>query len=80
VDLTLPAKSNFQISATSRGGEVQSDFDLSSSGSHPEAHQDSDADSEGKNAPMRMDGKIGTGVPRVQITTSYGTIYLRKSS
>lgn len=80
VDLTLPAKSNFQISATSRGGEVQSDFDLASSGSHPEAHQDSGSDSEGKNAPMRIDGKIGTGVPRIQITTTYGTIYLRKSS
>ena len=30
VDLTLPAKSNFQISASSKGGDVQSDFDGSS--------------------------------------------------
>ena len=78
VDLTLPAKSNFQISASSRGGEVQSDFDVSLPGSHPEPHQDSDSGD--KNAPSRIDGKIGTGVPRIQITTTYGTIYLRKSS
>ena len=78
VDLTLPAKSNFQISASSHGGDVQSDFDVSSSGSHPEPHADSD--SEDKSGPTHIDGKIGTGVPRIQITTTYGTIYLRKSS
>ena len=78
VDLTLPAKSNFQISASSHGGEVQSDFEVSSSGSHPEPHADSD--SEDKSGPTRIDGKIGTGVPKIQITTTYGTIYLRKSS
>jgi putative adhesin/cell wall-active antibiotic response 4TMS protein YvqF len=65
VDLTLPAKSNFQISASSHGGEVQSDFEGST-------------DSEGDNP--RYNAKIGTGVPKIQITTTYGTIYVRKSS
>jgi hypothetical protein len=65
VDLTLPAKSNFQISASSHGGDVQSDFEGST-------------DSGGDNP--RYNAKIGTGVPKIQITTTYGTIYLRKSS
>jgi len=65
VDLTLPAKSNFQISASSRGGDVQSDFEGSS---------DSDNDT------PKFNAKIGTGVPKIQITTTYGTITLHKSS
>ncbi len=65
VDLTLPAKSNFQISASSHGGDVQSDFEGST-------------DSAGENP--RYNAKIGTGVPKIQITTTYGTIYVRKSS
>jgi hypothetical protein len=65
VDLTLPAKSNFQISASSRGGDVQSDF---------EGSTDSDSDT------PRLNAKVGTGVPKIQITTTYGTIYLHKSS
>jgi Putative adhesin len=65
VDLTLPAKSNFQIFASSRGGDVQSDFDGST-------------DSQGDTP--RFNAKIGTGVPKIQITTTYGTIILHKSS
>jgi DUF4097 and DUF4098 domain-containing protein YvlB len=65
VDLTLPDKSNFQISASSRGGDVQSDFEGSS---------DSGGDI------PRFNAKIGTGVPKIQITTTYGTITLHKSS
>jgi hypothetical protein len=65
VDLTLPAKSNFQVSAWSKGGDVQSDFDGSS-------------DTEGDTP--RFNAKIGTGVPKIQITTTYGTINLHKSS
>lgn len=82
VDLTLPAKSNFQISASSRGGDVQSDFETSSPNPSSNTHQnaDSDTDSEDKQAPSRLDAKIGTGVPKIQINTTYGTIYLRKSS
>ncbi|HEY0704696.1 MAG TPA: DUF4097 family beta strand repeat-containing protein [Candidatus Acidoferrales bacterium] len=65
VELTMPAKSNFQISAASKGGDVDSDFDGSS---------DSDGDT------PRFNAKIGTGVPRISIVTTYGTIHIRKSS
>jgi hypothetical protein len=65
VELTLPSKSNFQISASSKGGEVESDFDGSS-------------DTEGDTP--RFNAKIGTGVPKIQINTSYGAIHIRKSS
>jgi hypothetical protein len=78
VDLTLPAKSNFQISASSHGGDVQNDFEGSGPNPHPDPHPGSDSgDNDG---PSRFDAKIGTGVPKIQITTTYGTIYLRKSS
>ena len=82
VDLTLPAKSNFQISASSRGGEVQSDFESSSPSPHPGANSDETSDTDDKDgkAPSRFDAKIGTGVPKIQITTTYGTVTLRKSS
>ncbi len=65
VELTLPSKSNFQISATSKGGDVDSDFDGSS---------DTDGDT------PRFNAKIGTGVPKITITTTFGTVHIRKSS
>jgi len=68
VDLTLPAKSSFEISAISRSGEVQSDFEAP--GLQP-------AD---ENGTGRLSGKVGSSGPKIQIVTSYGTIYLRKSS
>ncbi len=68
VDLTLPGNSNFQIAATSKSGEVQSDFDS------PSLRIDN-SDSGG-----RLEGTVGTGGPAINIATSYGTIYLHKSS
>jgi DUF4097 and DUF4098 domain-containing protein YvlB len=68
VDLTLPAKSSFDISAISRSGEIQSDFEAP--GLQP-------ADDNGTG---RLSGKVGSAGPKIQIVTSYGTIYLRKSS
>jgi hypothetical protein len=68
VDLTLPAKSNFEISAVSRSGEVQSDFE------DPSLKQVNDSDT------GRLTGRIGTRGPKITIVTSYGTIYLRRSS
>jgi hypothetical protein len=68
VDLTLPGKSSFEISAISRSGEVQSDFEAP--GLQP-------ADDNGTG---RLSGKVGSAGPKIQIATSYGTIYLRKSS
>jgi hypothetical protein len=68
VDLTLPAKSNFTISAVSKSGEVQSDFE-SASGAP-----------ENENENSRFSAKFGTGVPKIDIATTYGTISLHKSS
>jgi DUF4097 and DUF4098 domain-containing protein YvlB len=68
VDFTLPAKSSFEISAVSRSGEVQSDFEDSS------LKQANDSDT------GRLTGRIGTRGPKITIVTSYGTIYLRRSS
>lgn len=68
VDLSLPGNSNFQIMATSKSGEVQSDFDS------PALRIDN-SDSGG-----RLEGAVGAGGPAINVATSYGTIYLRKSS
>jgi DUF4097 and DUF4098 domain-containing protein YvlB len=68
VDLTLPAKSSFQIAAVSRSGEIQSDF------SDPALKLANESDT------GRLNGTIGTHGPKITVTTSYGTIYLRKSS
>jgi hypothetical protein len=32
------------------------------------------------NGTGRLSGKVGSAGPKIQIVTSYGTIYLRKSS
>ncbi len=68
VDVTLPAKSNFEISAISRSGDIQSDFEA------PSLKPAND------NGTGSLTGKIGTSGPKISIVTSYGTIYLRKSS
>ncbi|HXN16978.1 MAG TPA: DUF4097 family beta strand repeat-containing protein [Candidatus Binatus sp.] len=68
VDITLPSNSSFEVSAVSQSGEVQSDFE--ESGLKPT----------NENGTGRLSGKVGTGGPKIHIATSYGTIYLRKSS
>jgi hypothetical protein len=68
VDLTLPSNANFEVSAVSQSGEVQSDFEAPS------------VKLTNENGTGRLSGKVGTGGPKIHITTSYGTIYLRKSS
>jgi DUF4097 and DUF4098 domain-containing protein YvlB len=68
VDITLPAKSSFEISAITRSGEIQSDF------SDPSLKQANDSDT------GRLTGRIGSLGPKISIVTSYGTIYLRRSS
>jgi DUF4097 and DUF4098 domain-containing protein YvlB len=68
VDLTLPAKSSFEISAVTRSGEVNNEFE------DPSLKQANDSDS------GRLSGKIGAHGPKITIVTSYGTIYLRRSS
>jgi putative adhesin/cell wall-active antibiotic response 4TMS protein YvqF len=68
VDLTLPSESKFQISAVSSSGEVQSDFD------------DSTLKLDNENGMGRLSGNVGTQGPKISIATSYGTVYVRKSS
>ena len=68
VTLTLPENASFQISAVAGSGEVDSDFSGSSL-------QINNGDNSGK-----MTGSIGQNGPKITITTSYGTIQLRKSS
>jgi hypothetical protein len=68
VDLTLPSESKFQISVVSSSGEVQSDFD------------DSTLKLDNENGMGRLSGSVGAQGPKISIATSYGTIYVRKSS
>jgi hypothetical protein len=68
VDLTLPSDSKFEISAVSRSGQVQSDFE------DPSLKQDNE------NGTGKLTGKVGSQGPKIQITTSYGAIYLHKFS
>ncbi len=68
VDVTLPSNSSFEISAASQSGEVQSEF------------EDSSLKLENENGSGKLNGKVGAGGPKIHITTSYGTLYLRKSS
>jgi DUF4097 and DUF4098 domain-containing protein YvlB len=72
VEITLPSRSNFQISAFSRSGEVESDF------------SDPSLRTTGEEQNGRLEGQVGgkPGMPgpKITITTTYGTISLRKSS
>ena len=68
VDLTLPGKSSFEISAVTRSGEVSSEFEEASL----KEVNGSDSGS--------LNGKVGIHGPKISVATSYGTIYLRRSS
>jgi hypothetical protein len=68
VSLTLPAGASFQISAVTGSGEVQSDFEGS-------GLQLENGDKGGK-----LTGNVGKNGPRINLTTDYGTIQIRKSS
>ncbi|HXY79032.1 MAG TPA: DUF4097 family beta strand repeat-containing protein [Candidatus Bathyarchaeia archaeon] len=66
-DVTLPAGSSFGVSAVSRSGEVKSDFQAASLKTSNEEDRG------------QINGTIGAGGPILNITTSYGTIHLRKA-
>jgi hypothetical protein len=68
VDVTLPARSLFDVSAVSRSGEIQSGF------SGPSLKIENGEDG------ARLNGTVGGHGTKITIATSYGTIYLRKSS
>jgi DUF4097 and DUF4098 domain-containing protein YvlB len=68
VDLTLPAKSAFEISAISRSGEIESDF------------EDPGLQPVNEKGTGRLNGRFRSRGPKIKIATTYGTIYLRRSS
>jgi DUF4097 and DUF4098 domain-containing protein YvlB len=68
VDLTLPEKSAFEISAVSRSGEVDSDF------------QDPGLQLVNESDTHTLNGRFGAHGPKITITTTYGTISLHKGS
>ena len=72
VDLSLPAKSSFQISAYSRSGEVHSDFPIPSARTTDDERQN--------HLEGQVGGSSGENPPRISINTTYGTISLKKSS
>ena len=66
-EITLPATSNFQVSAVSRSGEVQNEF-----GS--QLLNTTNQDDRGQ-----ITGKVGAAGPTISIVTTYGTIRLNKT-
>ena len=71
VELSLPARSSFQITAYSRSGEASSEFE---SPSLRITGEESSGRLEGQFA-----GNSATTGPKITVNTSYGTISLRKS-
>lgn len=67
VDVTLPAGSSFEIAATSRDGDVNSDF---TGGTLRTTSQSGTG---------ILTGNVGNAGPKIAITTTYGTISLNKS-
>lgn len=66
-EVTLPATSNFQVSAISRAGEVQNEFSSQF------------LNTSNENERGQISGSIGTAGPMIRIFTSYGTIHLNKT-
>jgi len=64
IDVTFPASSNFEIVASSRSGDIQSEFaDLKATDEH---------------GTSQLNGRVGTHGPQIHLTTSYGTIHIKK--
>src|SRR5208282_5949034 len=66
-DVAMPAASSFAVSAVSKSGEVESDFENASL----------KISNEGDHG--QISGKFGAAGPTITITTTYGTIHLRKA-
>lgn len=68
IELYLPASSGFQINATARDGEIESDF----SGPGLSLQQP-------EHGPKVLSGTYGSRRTSIQLTTTYGTIHLRRA-
>ena len=69
IELYLPASSGFQLRATARKGDVESDF----SGLSSERDRDRGPDE-------TLSGKVGDGRALIHLSTTYGTIAIRRGS
>jgi DUF4097 and DUF4098 domain-containing protein YvlB len=67
IELALPAKSSFEISAFSRSGDIDNEW----SDSTLKVTQDK--------GDSKLDGKLGAKGPKITLNTSYGPIRLRHS-
>ncbi|HVB35851.1 MAG TPA: DUF4097 family beta strand repeat-containing protein [Candidatus Acidoferrales bacterium] len=67
IDITLPAQSNFEISAVSRNGNIENDFE--SSGLKSSNTGDTTV----------LQGVYGARGPRITLSTTYGTVSIHKS-
>jgi hypothetical protein len=61
----VPTAANYQVQATSRKGEAETDFELN------KQEENNDA---------RISGTIGKGGPRLELDTEHGTIEIRKGA
>jgi DUF4097 and DUF4098 domain-containing protein YvlB len=68
VELALPPKSSFELHASCRSGDVESDF------------RDPGLKASQEEQISKLEGRLGTRGPRLQLRTSYGTIRLRKAT
>lgn len=67
IDITIPARSNFTISAISRNGEVDNEFEGSGLKSSTSGET------------TILNGSFGTGGPHIVLSTTYGTITIHKA-
>lgn len=67
VDVVLPAKSTFEVHASTRSGDISSDF------------AELNKDLKETRGSYTLDGKVGAKGPVFTLKTSYGSIRLRKS-
>jgi DUF4097 and DUF4098 domain-containing protein YvlB len=67
IEVTMPAKSNFEVHAETRSGQIESEFPELASLAKEE------------HSTARLDGTLGTKGPQFHLRTSYGTIRLHKS-
>jgi DUF4097 and DUF4098 domain-containing protein YvlB len=67
IDITLPAHSNFTISAISRNGDIQDDF------------ENSGLKSSTSGETTILNGTYGNQGPHITLSTSYGTVTIHKA-
>ena len=71
ITLTLPARAPFEIRADSHSGEIETEFTDSSLKKTGGGGHDSDS---------RLEGKVGSRGPKINLKTSYGSIALHKTT